>query len=138
MPTPVRCTWNLFPQSETLTTTMKTAADLIAAAKARIRELTPREVRDLQASGEPLVLLDVRDQNEVNLGRIPGAVHISRGTLETKVEALIPRDANVVIYCASGNRSAFAAVTMQEMGYATVASMSGGIREWATSGGEID
>ena len=117
---------------------MKTAADLIAAAKARIRELTPAEVRDLQARGETLVLLDVRDQNEVNLGRIPGAVHISRGTLETKVEAVIPRDANVVIYCASGNRSAFAAVTMQEMGYATVASMAGGIREWATSGGEVD
>ena len=55
---------------------MKTAADLIAAAKARIRELTPGEVRDLQARGETLVLLDVRDQNEVNLGRIPGAVMV--------------------------------------------------------------
>lgn len=117
---------------------MKTAADLIAEAKARIREVTPNDVRAMQERGEKLVLLDVRDQNEVNLGRIPGAIHISRGTLETKVEAAIPRDAHVVIYCASGNRSAFAAATMQEMGYARVASMAGGIRDWAMSGGEVD
>lgn len=117
---------------------MKTAADLIAEAKARIREVTPKDVREMQDRGEKLVLLDVRDQNEVNLGRIPGAVHISRGTLETKVEAAIPRDANVVIYCASGNRSAFAAVTMLEMGYTRVASMAGGIRDWAMSGGDVD
>jgi rhodanese-related sulfurtransferase len=117
---------------------MKTAADLIAEAKAHIREVTPKDVRAMQERGEKLVLLDVRDQNEVNLGRIPGAIHISRGTLETKVEAAIPRDANVVIYCASGNRSAFAAVTMQAMGYSHVASMAGGIRDWAMTGGEVD
>lgn len=117
---------------------MKTAADLIAEARARIREVTPGEVREMQERGEQLVLLDVRDQNEVNLGRIPGAVHISRGNLETKVEALIPRNAQVVIYCASGNRSAFAAATLQEMGYTHVVSMCGGIRDWATSGGDVD
>jgi rhodanese-related sulfurtransferase len=58
--------------------------------------------------------------------------------METKVEALIPRDKHVVIYCQSGNRSAFAAETLQEMGYEDVASMSGGIREWADIGGEVD
>jgi rhodanese-related sulfurtransferase len=74
----------------------------------------------------------------VNLGKIPGAVHISRGNLETKVEAVIPRDANLVIYCASGNRSALAAVTLKEMGYQNVASMSGGFRGWVEAGGDVE
>ncbi|HXT18659.1 MAG TPA: rhodanese-like domain-containing protein [Gemmatimonadaceae bacterium] len=117
---------------------MKTAADMIAAAKAKIREVTPRELREMQARNEPVVLLDCRDLNEVNLGKVPGAVHISRGNLETKVEALIPRDANLVIYCASGNRSAFAAATLQEMGYQHVASLATGFRGWVESGGEVD
>jgi rhodanese-related sulfurtransferase len=118
---------------------MKSATDLFDAAKARIRQVTPREVKAMRDRGEPLVLLDVRDQGEVNLGMIPGALHVSRGTLESKVEAAIPdRAANVVIYCASGNRSALAALTMEEMGYTTVASMSGGFREWATEIGEVD
>jgi len=116
----------------------KSAADVFAQAKSRIREVTPHEVREMQQRGEQVVLLDVRDQNEVNLGKAKGALHISRGTLEGKVEAAVPRDANVVIYCASGNRSALAAVTLQEMGYEHVASMSGGFRDWATSGGEIE
>ena len=116
---------------------MKSGPELISAAKARIREVTPKEAKAMQDRGT-VVLLDVRDQNEVNLGRIPGAVHISRGMLESKVEAAVPRDANVVIYCASGNRSALAAVTLQEMGYANVASMSGGFRDWATEIGEVE
>src|SRR4051812_25652893 len=90
---------------------MKTAEQLIAEAKARITEVTPQEVLDMQRNGEQVVLLDVRDLHEVNLGRIPGTVHISRGNLETKVEAQIPRDAHVVIYCATGRRSIFAADT---------------------------
>ena len=116
----------------------KSGADLIAAAKGRIREVTPQDVRAMQQRNEPVVLLDVRDGNEVNLGKIPGAVWISRGTLETKVEGAVPRDANVVIYCASGNRSALAAVTMQEMGYDKVASMAGGFRDWAATGGPVE
>ena len=91
---------------------MKTGTDLYNEAKAKIREVSPREVKTMQERGDDFTLLDVRDQNEVNLGKVPGAVHISRGTLEGKVEAAIPRDANVVIYCAGGNRSALAAVTM--------------------------
>jgi rhodanese-related sulfurtransferase len=74
----------------------------------------------------------------VNLGRIPDAVHISRGNIETRVEAIIPRDAQVVIYCASGNRSALVADTMQQMGYTNVASMAGGINRWAEIGGDIE
>jgi rhodanese-related sulfurtransferase len=117
---------------------MKTGAQLVAEAKARIKEVTPHEVLDMQKRGEKITLLDVRDLQEVNLGKIPGTLHISRGNLETKVEAQIPRDANVVIYCASGNRSAFAAETMKAMGYDKVASMSGGFRGWVEAGGDVE
>jgi sulfur-carrier protein adenylyltransferase/sulfurtransferase len=117
---------------------MKTAADMIAQAKSRITEVTPQEVMEMERRGEPVTLLDCRDLNEVNLGKIPGAAHISRGNLETKVEAVIPRDAHLVIYCASGNRSAFAAATLQEMGYSNVASMQSGFRGWVEAGGEVE
>jgi rhodanese-related sulfurtransferase len=117
---------------------MKSAQQLIAETKARIKEISVRDALDLFRKKEKVVFLDVRDQNEVNLGKIPGATHISRGTMETKVEAVIPRDARVIIYCASGNRSAFAAQTLSEMGYRDVASMAGGFKDWVMSGGEVE
>jgi rhodanese-related sulfurtransferase len=117
---------------------MKTALDMIAEAKSAIREVPAREALEIYKRGENVIFLDVRDQNEVNLGKIPGALHVSRGNLETKIEALLPRDSRVIIYCASGNRSAFAAVTLQQMGYRDVASMAGGIRDWAMNGGDIE
>ena len=116
---------------------MKSGTDLINEAKARIREISAKEALREHASGSA-VFLDVRDLQEVNLGKIPGAVHISRGTMETKVEAAVPRGARVVVYCSSGNRSALAAVSLGEMGYTDVASLAGGFRAWAESGGEID
>lgn len=116
----------------------KSGIDLINDAKTRIREVKPADVRELRTRGEKAVYLDVREPNEWNLGRIPGAMHIPRGTLETKVEAVIPRDRKVVIYCASGNRSALAADTMQQMGYTDVASLAGGWTAWAQSGGEVE
>lgn len=117
---------------------MKTGSDLFAEAKSRIALITARDAMEARARGDAIVFLDVRDLPEVNLGRIPGAVHISRGTLEGKVEAAVPRDARVVIYCASGNRSALAALTLTEMGYAHVASMAGGFRDWVMSGGDVE
>ena len=117
---------------------MKSGTDLYNEAKGRIREVSPREVKAMQERGDDFTLLDVRDQNEVNLGKVPGAIHISRGTLEGKVEAAIPRDANVVIYCAGGNRSALAAVTMKEMGYTNVSSMAGGFRDWSNEIGDVE
>jgi len=117
---------------------MKTAQELIAETKARIKEISVREALEQFRARKDVTFLDVREQNEVNLGTIPGAVHIARGSMETKVEALIPRDAHIVIYCASGNRSAFAAETLEKMGYKDVQSMAGGIKEWAMSGGEVE
>ena len=116
---------------------MKSGTDLINEAKSRIKEVTAADALRMQREGHT-TFLAVRDQQEVNLGKVPAAVHISRGTLETKVEAVVPRDAHVVVYCASGNRSALVADTMRQMGYADVSSLAGGFRAWAEAGGEID
>ena len=118
--------------------THKSGQDLIDEAKQQIREVTPEEVRDMQARNEPVVYLDVREPNEWNLGRLPHAVHLPRGNLEGKVEGIIDRDQKVVVYCARGNRSALAALTMKQMGYEDVSSMSRGIQGWADINGDIE
>jgi sulfur-carrier protein adenylyltransferase/sulfurtransferase len=117
---------------------MKTAAELIAEAKARIIEVTPEQALEMQQRGTPVTFLDVRDLHEVNLGKIPGTLHISRGNLETKVEAQIPREAHVIVYCATGRRSIFAADTLRMMGYQNVASMASGFRGWCEAGGDVE
>ncbi len=118
--------------------TPKSGMELIAEARKRIREVSAQEVREMRSRGEEAVFLDVREPNEWNLGHLPGATHIPRGQLETKVEALIPRQRRVVIYCAAGNRSALAADTLQQMGYADVVSLAGGFTAWAHSGGDVE
>jgi rhodanese-related sulfurtransferase len=115
---------------------IKSGADLIAEAKAKIREVSPAEA--LNDTNPNLVFLDVRERNEWNLAHLPNALHIPRGSMETMVEALITRDKHVIIYCQSGNRSAFAADTLQQMGYEDVASMAEGIRGWIDAGGEVE
>lgn len=116
----------------------KTGQDLIEEAKQQIDEVTPEQVREMQLRNESVIYLDVREPNEWNLGRIPQAVHLPRGNLETKVEAMIDRAQKVVVYCARGNRSALAALTMKQMGYQNVASMSRGFQGWADINGEVD
>jgi rhodanese-related sulfurtransferase len=117
--------------------TQKSGQELIDEAKAQIDEVTPEQVRDMQARDESVVYLDVREPNEWNLGRMPRAIHIPRGNLENKVEALIGRGQKVVVYCARGNRSALAALTMKQMGYENVSSMARGFIGWADIGGEV-
>jgi rhodanese-related sulfurtransferase len=116
---------------------MKSYADLVNDAKTRIPEVSAKEALALHAKGGA-TFLDVRDLQEANLGKIPGAVHISRGTLESKVEGAVTRDAYVILYCSSGNRSALAADVLRQMGYEKVASLAGGFRGWAEAGGDID
>ena len=116
----------------------KTGQDLIDEAKQQIEEVTPEQVRDMQARNERAVYLDVREPSEWNLGRLPHAMHLPRGNLESKVEGIIDRNQKVVIYCARGNRSALAALTMKQMGYEDVASMARGFLGWADIGGEVD
>ena len=118
--------------------TYKTAQQLIADAKQQVPEVTVHELRELRTGAAAVTLVDVREQNEWNLGHIPGATYIGRGVLESSVEQRIPRDARVILYCQSGNRSALAGRTLQEMGYANVASLAGGWRDWVGTGGEVE
>ena len=117
---------------------IKSGRELLEEARQRVKEVSVREVQELRARGENPVFLDVREPQETNLGHLPGAVLIPRGVLESNVEARIPRDRTVVVYCASGNRSVFAAETLQQMGYENVASMAGGFKAWAYEVGEVE
>src|SRR5260370_18387138 len=107
---------------------MASYRDMLKDVKSRIREV---DVRQLDASrnsaGKPVVV-DVREQDEVEQGIIPGAIHIPRGYLESRVEQYVPdHETPVVAYCAGGNRSAFASETLQQMGYKNVTSLNGGV-----------
>lgn len=115
---------------------MKTATELFNESKARVRQIDGKEALELHAKGQA-IFVDVRDENETNLGMIPNAMHLSRGRLESKIEALIPRDASVVLYCATGNRSALAAESLALMGYSDVCSLETGFRGWVDAGGDI-
>jgi rhodanese-related sulfurtransferase len=116
----------------------KTGQQLLDEARARVAEISARDAIAMRAKSPDVVFLDVREQPEVNLGTIPGAIHLARGSMETKIEALVPREAHVVIFCANGNRSAFAADTLRQMGYGNVASLAGGFRDWVAQGGEVE
>src|SRR4051795_6873763 len=122
---------------------MASGADLIRKIKDQIHEVDPKEVHDLSANGNgnrPPVIVDVREQHEFEEAHIPGAVHVPRGHLEQRIEGAAPdRSQPVVLYCASGNRSALAAHTMQELlGYEDVASMTGGITLWKDRGYDVE
>lgn len=114
---------------------MKSGTDMINDAKGRIQQVTAEAALEEQSVA---VFVDCREPNEYNLGHIPDAVFIPRGQLEQQIEARVPRDRRVIIYCASGNRSALAADTLQQMGYTNVASLAGGFRGWAEAGGDIE
>lgn len=117
---------------------MKTYQELLSEAKARVREIGVREAIAVRGSAPDAVFLDVRDPNEYNLGKIPGAITISRGNLEKNVEAQVPREKTIVVYCANGNRSAFAADTMRIMGYPDVRSLREGFSGWVGAGGDVE
>jgi rhodanese-related sulfurtransferase len=114
---------------------MKTAHDLVAAAKTRVQEL-PLAQAD-EAIREADVLLDVREQDEFAAGHLPGAVHASRGMLEFKLSSdpqLSSRDLKIVLYCKTSGRAALAACTLHDMGYLNVKSIAGGFDAWAAAG----
>src|SRR6187551_516379 len=112
---------------------MATFRDLLAAAKSEIVEVDTDEAAS--RIGDGALVLDVREPDEYDQGALPGAVHIPRGHLEAQVEGrLVDKGAPVVVYCAAGVRSAFAARTLQELGYADVVSMAGGFGRWKDEG----
>ncbi len=113
-------------------------AELLRDIKSRIEEIDPSKVHELIDEG--VVLIDVRETEEYGAGHLPGARHVPKSYLETRIEGVVPdRDAQIVLYCQSGNRSAWAARTLEEdLGYANVASMTGGITLWKDRGYEVD
>ncbi len=109
---------------------MASFRDLLAATKADIREVTGAEADEARRV-EGTITLDVREADEYEQGALPGALHIPRGTLETNIEMKVPdRDTPLVVYCAGGTRSAFAAKTLNELGYTEVSSVIGGFNQW--------
>ncbi len=119
------------------TTHRASGADLLSRAKETIEEVQPAAAGEEAARDDhPAVLVDVREQHEFEERHIEGAVHVPRGHLETRIEQLVPdRSQRVILYCASGVRSVFAAKTMAEdLGYEDVASMAGGITLWRDRG----
>lgn len=109
--------------------------DLVNDAKTRVKETDLESYKKMAASGEPHVLVDVRDDYEWNAGHVKGAVHLSKGIIERDVEAKYPdRDVRLVLYCGGGFRSALAADNVQKMGYRNVISLDGGWRALKESG----
>ncbi|MEZ5074390.1 MAG: molybdopterin-synthase adenylyltransferase MoeB [Solirubrobacterales bacterium] len=120
---------------ETETKTRASGADLIARAKAEIEEVQPTAAAGEVEQGD-VALVDVREQHEFEERHIEGAIHVPRSYLESRIEQFVPdRSRRVILYCASGIRSALAAKTMgEELGYEDVASMAGGITLWRDRG----
>jgi rhodanese-related sulfurtransferase len=114
---------------------MKTAHDLVMAAKARVQEVPLQDAE--QAIRDADVLVDVREADEFAAGHLGGAVHISRGLLEFKFSAnpaLQARDLKVLLYCKTSGRAALAAAVLHDMGYLNVQSIAGGFDAWAGAG----
>ena len=112
---------------------MATFRDLLSAAKAQITEVDTAAAADHIAKGA--IVLDVREPDEYDQGALPSALHIPRGHLEAQIEGkILDKHAQVVVYCAGGVRSAFAAKTLAELGYTDVLSMAGGFGKWKDEG----
>ena len=113
----------------------KSYSDILREARAEVREVSALEVDRQRESKAPPLLVDVRESDEWEAGHLPGAVHVPRGHLESKIEGEAPdRSRPIVTYCASGIRSVFASRTLAEMGYTDVVSMAGGFQGWKSQG----
>ena len=122
--------------------TNKTTANLVAEAKAQIENLNPDQVEAELAHGA--LLVDVRDAGERAQGAIPGSLHATRGMLEFYADPASPMHKpeldpgrRVILHCASGGRSALAAMTLKQLGYANVAHLDGGLKAWLAAGKPI-
>src|SRR5215469_5653457 len=108
---------------------------IVDDARSRIRETNVDAVRSRLDRGDKFVLVDVREESEFALDHLPGAIHMGKGVIERDVEAKVPDlNAEMILYCGGGFRSALAADNLQKMGYKNVISMDGGIREWREKG----
>jgi sulfur-carrier protein adenylyltransferase/sulfurtransferase len=117
---------------------MPSGAELLRQVKSQIEEVDPSEVAELMHEG--VAIIDVRETEEYATGHLPGAKHVPRSYLETRIEGIVPdRSSQVILYCASGNRSAYGARTLeQDLGYENVRSMTGGITLWKDRGYDVE
>lgn len=108
---------------------------LVNEAKSRVKETDVHAVKKQMDAGEKFHLVDTREDSEWSNGRLPGAVHLCKGIIERDIEKIIPdKNAEIVLYCGGGFRSALAADNLQRMGYTNVISMDGGWRGWNAAG----
>lgn len=122
---------------------MKSLADLVGAAKSEIKEISVSDLKqEMSAGGGNLLVVDIREPQEVSAGAIEGSIQVPRGVLEPAAdlqygkrhpELSAARDRRVVLYCASGGRSALGAAVLQQMGFGEVLSLAGGYDAWAKS-----
>src|SRR5215210_150924 len=119
---------------------MPTYRELLQQVKSEIAEVDASQAQEyLRDSERGTVLIDVREQAEWDEGHIPGAVHVPRGHLESRIESAAPDKARpLVVYCAAGNRSAFAAKSLEELGYEEVVSLAGGFTDWKRNGYPVE
>ena len=115
-------------------------ADLVKEAKLHIQNLTPQEVQEEVSSGN-VILLDIREGEELQNGTIEGALHTPRGMLEFYADPATPyfkpefnKEKRLILHCASGGRSALAVQTLQQMGFEKIAHLDGGIKAWKEAG----
>ncbi|MFY9580793.1 MAG: molybdopterin-synthase adenylyltransferase MoeB [Gaiellaceae bacterium] len=117
---------------------MASYRELLAQVRAEIDEVDAVRAREVIENDDP-VIVDVREQDEWDEGHIPGAIHIPRGYLESRIEGAAPdRSRPILLYCSGGNRSAFAAKTLQDLGYDESVSLAGGFTDWKRNGFPVE
>jgi rhodanese-related sulfurtransferase len=111
---------------------------LVNDAKSRVREVSVAETQQRMREDKDVKLIDVREDHEWNEAHAAGAIHLGKGIIERDIETTVPdKDAEIILYCGGGYRSALATDSLQRMGYTNVFSMDGGWRAWKEAGGEI-
>jgi sulfur-carrier protein adenylyltransferase/sulfurtransferase len=117
---------------------MATYRELLAQVKGEIDEISTVEAHERLESSDGSIFVDVREPDEWDEGHIPGAVYTGRGRLEQRIEGLVPdKSRRLVVYCSAGNRSAFSAKVLEELGYVDVVNLAGGFSDWKRNGYEI-
>ncbi|HAT1879663.1 TPA: sulfurtransferase [Legionella pneumophila] len=108
---------------------------LVAEAKKRINEISPQILKSKIDNNEKLIIIDVRETDEWETGKIPNAIHLSKGIIERDIEKIITdNQSNIVVYCSGGYRCALVADSLQKMGYTNVLSLDTGLQGWLEAG----
>ena len=108
---------------------------LVQEVRKNVRECSVETVKNQIAQSGSVIVIDVREDHEIQTGMIPGSIHLGRGILERDIETKIPdKQTKIVLYCGGGYRSALSADNLQKMGYCNVWSLDGGIKAWRAAG----